>query len=61
MNYKDKLKKKQGNFYDFKISDEKFSTLRAMAKTKQARIFRNGIIWGIFFEALIVATPICNI
>ena len=60
MSYKDKLEQKKEKFYNFRVSEDKFSNLKAMAKNKQFKIFRNGIIWGIFFEALIVATPICT-
>ena len=59
MNYKDKYKKKIGSFYDFSITEEKFGTLNKMAKIKNLKSFRKGILFGIFFESLIVATPIC--
>ena len=60
MGYRDKYKANIGKYYDFKVSEERFGALQKVARTGYYKIFRKGILWGIFFEALIVATPICR-
>ena len=61
MSYKEKFLNKQGKFYNFKISEEKFTNIKDMAWKKNLRTLRKSILWGMFFEALIIATPICKL
>ena len=60
MDPKDRYKKRIGNFYNFEITEDKFESLRKMARQRHIKNFRKAIFLGMFFEALVIKTPICR-
>ena len=60
MNYRDRYKNRVNSFYNFRITDEKYGSLEKMTTKQRWKTFRNGLIWGVLFEILIIATPICR-
>ena len=60
MDPKQKHKNRLGNFYTFDITEDKFESLKKMARQKHIKNFRKAIILGMFFEALTICTPICK-
>ena len=60
MNYRDRYKQRVNSFYNFRITEDKYSSLEKMTTQQRWKTFRKGLIWGVLFEILIIATPICT-
>jgi len=59
--YREVYKKKIGNFQDYRITHGKFEMLKQLNKKALVINFRRGLLAGLFFESLIILTPICSV